>query len=177
MGSHKLPLWMFLMLTYIIRFYREPQKLILLLSTRAAAWQNQQNDLCAQQRLRSARASAQSDQSLRCALYGYLRTQGFFMQTAKTLIRLGGFWGWSEADLSLFLGRSGHIVGFDMRQLKLRSAWSVSIPIDIFTSSFSCDSKWEKCVEGPHRVSYAMFLFSQRKTTGVLVSLNSLPFR
>ena len=33
---------------------------------RAASWQNQQNDLCAQQRLRAAWASAQSDQSLRC---------------------------------------------------------------------------------------------------------------
>ena len=32
----------------------------------AAAWQNQQNDLCAQQRLRSAWASAQSFQSIRC---------------------------------------------------------------------------------------------------------------
>ena len=29
----------------------------------AASWQNQQNGLCAQRRLRSARASAQSDQS------------------------------------------------------------------------------------------------------------------
>ena len=36
----------------------------------AASWQNQQNDLCAQRRLRSAWASAQSDQSLRCALSG-----------------------------------------------------------------------------------------------------------
>ena len=32
----------------------------------ATSWQNQQNDLCAQQRLRSAWASAQSDQSLHC---------------------------------------------------------------------------------------------------------------
>ena len=32
----------------------------------AAAWQNQQNDLCTQQRLRSAWVSAQSDPSLRC---------------------------------------------------------------------------------------------------------------
>ena len=32
----------------------------------AASWQNQQNDLCTQQRLRSAWASAKSDQSLRC---------------------------------------------------------------------------------------------------------------
>ena len=45
--------------------------------------------LCAQRRLRSAWASAQSDQSLRCALNGYLMTQTFFMRTAKMLIRLG----------------------------------------------------------------------------------------
>ena len=32
-----------------------------------AARQNQQNDMCAQRRLRSAWASAQSDQSLLCA--------------------------------------------------------------------------------------------------------------
>ena len=36
----------------------------------AAAWQNQQNDMCAQRRLRSVWASAQPDQSLRCALNG-----------------------------------------------------------------------------------------------------------
>ena len=32
-------------------------------------------------------ASAQSDQSLRCALNGQLKVQGFFMRTVKTLIR------------------------------------------------------------------------------------------
>ena len=61
----------------------------------AASWQNQQNGMCAQWRLRSAWASAQSNQSLRCALNG--RTQAFFMRTAKTLIRLGGCW--SESSL------------------------------------------------------------------------------
>ena len=40
--------------------------------------------LCAQRRPRSACASAQSDQSLCCALNGELRTQAFFMRTAKT---------------------------------------------------------------------------------------------
>ena len=45
--------------------------------------------LCEQRRLRAAWAFAQSEQSLRCALKGQLRTQGFFMRTAKTLIRLG----------------------------------------------------------------------------------------
>ena len=54
--------------------------------------------MCAQRILRSAWASAQSDQSLRCAFNGYLRTQAF-MRTAKTLIRLGGCPGWSESSL------------------------------------------------------------------------------
>ena len=36
----------------------------------AASWQNQQNDVCVKRRLRSAWESAQSDQSLRCALNG-----------------------------------------------------------------------------------------------------------
>ena len=40
--------------------------------------------MCAQRRLRSAWASAQSAQSLLCALNGYLKTQAFFMWTAKT---------------------------------------------------------------------------------------------
>ena len=65
----------------------------------AAAWQNQQNDLCAQQRLRIALASTQSRQSLGCALTGQLRTQAFFMRTTKTLIRLGKCPGWSESSL------------------------------------------------------------------------------
>ena len=36
---------------------------------RAASRQNQQNGMCAQQRLRSASASAQTDQSSPCALW------------------------------------------------------------------------------------------------------------
>ena len=35
----------------------------------AASWQNQQNDLCTQQRRRSAWASAQSDQSSLCSMF------------------------------------------------------------------------------------------------------------
>ena len=45
--------------------------------------------VCAQRRLRSALASPQSDQCLRYALNGKLRTQGFSMRKAMTLIRLG----------------------------------------------------------------------------------------
>ena len=65
----------------------------------ALQWQNQQND-CAQQRLRSAWASAQSDQSL-CrpheeSLGPYLPNK---QRTAKTLIRLWGCPGWSKSSL------------------------------------------------------------------------------
>ena len=55
-----------------------------------AAWQNQQNGHCAQRRHRSACASAQSDQSLRCPHEETLGPQLPIERTAKTLIRLGG---------------------------------------------------------------------------------------
>ena len=54
--------------------------------------------MCAQQRLRSAWASAQSDQSLRCPHEESLG-QLPFKRTAKTLIRLDGCPFWSESSL------------------------------------------------------------------------------
>ena len=56
----------------------------------ATAWQNKQNDLCAQRRLRSTWASAQSDQSQRCPPEAKLGPKLPTERTAKTLIRLGG---------------------------------------------------------------------------------------
>ena len=55
--------------------------------------------LCAQRRLRSAWASAQSDQSLRCPHEESLGPKQPNKRTAKTLIRLGGCPGWSESSL------------------------------------------------------------------------------
>ena len=57
--------------------------------------------VCAQRRLRSAWASAQSDQSLRCpqTLWETLSPSLPFERTVKTLIRLGGCPGWSESSL------------------------------------------------------------------------------
>ena len=49
-----------------------------------------QNDLCAQRRLRSAWASAQSDQSQRCPPEAKLGSKLPIEHLAKTLIRLGG---------------------------------------------------------------------------------------
>ena len=51
---------------------------------------NQQNDLCAQRRLRSAWASAQSDQGQRCPPEAKLGPKLPTERTAETLIRLGG---------------------------------------------------------------------------------------
>ena len=67
--------------------------------------------LCAQRRIRSAWASVQFVQSLRCALNGYLRTPTFFMRTAKTdqtgqMVRL--IW--------VFAERTCHFVGFVIRR-------------------------------------------------------------
>ena len=63
----------------------------------ATSWQNQQNGMCAQRRLRSAWASTQSDQSLHC-------------RHEESL-------GDAQADLSLRWAHS-HFVGFVVRQLK-----------------------------------------------------------
>ena len=55
---------------------------------------------CAQRKLRSALASAQSDQSLRCINEESLDPSLPIERTAKSLIRLGGCPGWSESSLS-----------------------------------------------------------------------------
>ena len=65
------------------------------LVTKPAKWQY------AQRRLRSAWASAQSDQRLRFALNGWLRIQAFFMRTTKTLIRLIWVFAWRTTTLLL----------------------------------------------------------------------------
>ena len=74
------------------------------LSTWATAWQNQQNDMCAQRRFRSAWASAQSDQSLRCPHEEALRPWLPIERTAKTLVRLG------EQAILLVLSCCGSVV-------------------------------------------------------------------
>ena len=70
--------------------------------------------VCAQQSLRSAKASAQSDQRLRCPHEETLAPKLPIERTAKTLIRLGGC---AQADLSLRRAHT-HFVGFVMSQLK-----------------------------------------------------------
>ena len=63
----------------------------------AASWQNQQNGMCASRRLRSAWASAQSDQSLRCP-----HEEVWVLSYSLSAQRgLWSDWADAQADLSL----------------------------------------------------------------------------
>ena len=79
----------------------------------AASWQNQQNGMCAQRRLRSAWASAQSDQSLTvCMKKAWILSYPMSAQR-----RLWSDWADAQADLSLLWAHS-HFAGFVTRRLK-----------------------------------------------------------
>ena len=69
--------------------------------------QNQQNDLCAQQRLRSAWASAQSDQSLRCPHEKTLATHWAHCKDSDQTGRMPRL-------IWVFAGHTDHFVGFVM---------------------------------------------------------------
>ena len=106
--------------------------------------------------------SAQSDQSLRCGLNGYLRTKLFFMRTTKTLIRLGGWPGWSESslgahDILLVLSWGGSYIFcmiiqlFRIRVPKMhktprKTFWTYSyiklMFIFLNLNMLSCNTKW-----------------------------------
>ena len=75
--------------------------------------------VCAQRRLRSAWASAQSDQSLRCPHEEYL----VLSYPLSALRRLWSDWVDAQADLSLRWAHT-HFVGFVMSQLKLNFIFS-----------------------------------------------------
>ena len=109
---------------------------------------NKQNGMCAQRRLRSAWASAQSDQSLRCPHGGSLGPWLPIERTVKTLISLGGCPGWSESSLvahtillvlywggSTVLGRDRHWVWGPPRR---RAIDEESIAINRDWAFFSC---------------------------------------
>ena len=86
----------------------------------ATIWQNQQNGMCAQQRLRSALADNQPGHLPSLIKVFTVRSmEAFFMRTAKTLIKLGRCPGWSESLLG-----TRHFVGFVMGRL-------ISLPISM----------------------------------------------
>ena len=92
----------------------------------AASWQNQQSDLCAQQRLRSAWASAQSDQSHRCPHEETLGPQLPIECTTKT-----DQTGQMPRLIWVFAGRTDHFVGFchEAAHVHVHSLWGDQQPI------------------------------------------------
>ena len=103
----------------------------------ATAWQNQQNDLCAQRRLRTAWASAQSDQSQCCPPEAKLGPKLPIERTAKTLIRLGECPDWPESSLGtkvilLILSSGGSKCFFlliRVSAVRLKQTWVLSYPL------------------------------------------------
>ena len=78
----------------------------------AAPWQNQQNGLCAERRLRSAWASGQSDQSSLCAFW-IAEDPGFLHADSKDsdqTVRM-------HRMIRVFDRRKGQFVGFVVRRL------------------------------------------------------------
>ena len=88
------------------------------IQTRATSWKkktkkkqtNKQSGLYAQRRLRSAWASAQSYQSLRCALSRKLRTQFLLQADSADSVQTGRM----PRLIWVFAGRTNHFVGFVM---------------------------------------------------------------
>ena len=93
---------------------------------------------------------AQSDQSLRCALNGYLKIQCFFMRTAKTLIRLGGCPGWSESLLGAHVillvksccGSFYNHAFWNKYVLTRKNSWFDSVLIIVAAGHISRTSVW-----------------------------------
>ena len=93
----------------------------------AASWQNQQNGMCAQRKLRSAWASAHSDQSLPFSVWKKLES----FATHWALSEDWSDWADAQADLSLGWVHS-HLVGFVMRRFIFTYRWHCcsSSPVD-----------------------------------------------
>ena len=84
------------------------------------AWQSQQNGYCAQRRHRSACASAQSDQSLRCPHEQTLGPQLPIERTTKT-----DQTGRMPRLIWVFAGHKGHSVGFVLVASKINHIFEV----------------------------------------------------
>ena len=93
---------------------------------------------CAQRRLRSAWAYAQSDQSLCSALNGYVRIQCFFMRTAKT-----DQTGQNTRLIRVFAGRIyHHVLLMECHFAAINFRISFFLPLDIMHISNFCGNSF-----------------------------------
>ena len=105
-----------------------------------AAWQNKQNNLCTQQRLRSVWTSAQSDQSLLSA-WRSCRSMAILRLHSKTFIRLGRWPGWSESSLG---AQSCHFVYFVLLTVRAAAHFYMQWVKLVFWQGVT--SHWKICV-------------------------------
>ena len=110
-------------------------------------------------------------QSLHFAFNGKVRTQGFFVRTAKTLIRLGGCPGWSESSwvhmsyCCFFMSRLNYWLGG--RGLAFRRQVSVAF--------YNWQWFFSVCVYVYVRVVYVHVVFCCRAIYVLFVFLHSMP--
>ena len=130
-----------------------------------ASWQNQQNGMCAQWRLRSAWAPTKSDQSLCCLHEESLGPHLPIEHTAKTLIpRL--IW--------VFARRTCYFVGFVTRRLIQASLWenvssgvSDQVRLKLACSATETSMRLETLVTECRNIT-----LSRQRTTKVLIRLH-----
>ena len=103
---------------------------------RAISWQNQQNGICAQQRLRSAWTSAQSDQSLHCPHEDWVLSYPLSAQR-----RLRSAWASAQADLSLHWAH-GHMLVLSWGVAHFRTI-HYSTMVSIMKDTENLKSIWE----------------------------------
>ena len=94
---------------------------------------HQQNDICTQRRLRSASASAQSDQSLCCALNWVAKDPSFLHADSKDSVQTGQM----PRLIWVFGGCTFHFVGFVIRRLTCVVLFEHSICITRKASTIS----------------------------------------
>ena len=104
----------------------------------AASWQNQQNDMCAQRRLRSAWASTQSDQSSLCAQW-VAKDLSFLHADSEDSDQTGRI----PMLIWVFAGCTCHFVGFVTMRLRFCFKMTVTVKEQrMFHVDVICDIRW-----------------------------------
>ena len=152
----------------------------------ATVWQNQQNGMCTQQRLRSALASAQSDQSFRCLHAESLGPLLPIEHTAKTLIRLGGCPGWSESSLGTqslcwFCHVAAHLLRctpednwnnfWSLNNLQFSNILLIELCVHIFQSSPQQNYRCRPLAMVYYCISWDVHIFLYHSTTFSIITL------
>ena len=145
----------------------------------AASWQNQQNGMCAQRRLRSVWASAQSHQSSLCAQW-VAKDPSCLHADSKDSDQTGRM----PRLIWVFAGRTCHFVGFVMKRLTLEVQMSQCMRKEYLSHRWTANAQVNMCTctvsPEPTLFTYTLYgtrgNFRQRVTFLVLLSSWAYPF-